>query len=86
MAFAEATNKAYKIHFNLDGISDPDSYAETYGSSGSFPPDKDEFATAIELYLIKANGLCNKTEFYRGGSTWGNLRSVPDEKLEFCGE
>jgi RHS repeat-associated protein len=86
LAFAEATSKAVQIHFNLDGIDDPDSYAETYGSSGSFPPDTDEYATAVELYLIKANGLCAKTEFYRGGSTWGSLRPVPDEKFEFCGE
>ncbi|MCI0558324.1 MAG: hypothetical protein MN733_07500 [Nitrososphaera sp.] len=85
-AFYEATTRAAQIHFNLDGIDDPYEYAQTYGSSGKFPPGPGEFATAIELYLIRKNGLCSKTMFYRGGSTWGQLRPVPEEKIAFCSD
>ena len=76
-AFDEATQNASHIHFTLEGITnshprhnvyDPIQFIQAYGGDGDF--NKGEFITAVELYRIKHNGLCDKTTFYEN-----NLKS-----------
>ena len=64
--FQQAIERARHIHFNLEGIPDPNQYAETYGNSGVFGGGG--YYTATELFIIKHNGWCHKTSFYENGS------------------
>jgi len=66
LQFTQATQRASLIHFNLQGIIDPVTYAEI-GKTGF--GDSESFFTAAELYQIKENpALCQKTFFYKDAS------------------
>jgi len=75
--FKQATQRAGHIHFNLEGIDQPNDYAEKHGAPGDFSSGN---FTATELYIIKHRGLCYKTSFYKDGGV------VPSEvlKREIC--
>jgi RHS repeat-associated protein len=65
-AFDQATKRAMGIHFNLQGIENPNEYAEKHGGNGVFSAK--DYYTAWELYKIKNNPqLCVKTSFYEDG-------------------
>lgn len=75
-AFREAATNAERIHFNLEGINqDPIEYAERNGNRGSFAGiSQGGYWTAVELYIIRAEGHCAKTTFWQDGST----NPIPD--------
>jgi hypothetical protein len=84
-AFREASENAEHIHFNLEGIDNPISYANQFGSSGRFPPRYPGRWTAVELYIIKNQPLlCNKTTFYEM-SSYNPPKPAPDQKAVICG-
>lgn len=67
LAFDQASTRTRAIHFNLEGIPDPNYFVEHFGSSGSWVGSS---ITADELYLVKNRSeLCSKTKFYRDGIT-----------------
>lgn len=77
--FQQAIERARHIHFNLEGIDDPNQYAEAYGNSGVF--SSSGYYTATELFIIKHNGWCYKTSFYENG---GVIPSA-SAKSSICG-
>jgi RHS repeat-associated protein len=83
LAFKQATSRAERIHFNLEGIrGDPNDFAEKFGSQGQLDLPG-IIVTAAELYLIKHQpGLCAKTDFYETGST--NLTPSLPRKTAIC--
>jgi hypothetical protein len=67
LQFNQATQRASKIHFNLQGIDDPVAYANNMGATGF--GDSSNYFTAVELYQIKESpALCQKTSFYKDAS------------------
>jgi RHS repeat-associated protein len=82
--FSQASKNAKAIHFSLDGIDNPDEIAERFGNNGQFTSGS--IYTAVELYLIREQGYCYKTRFYRKrtpgiGGVWEE--SISDW-LDYC--
>jgi len=66
IAFEQAITRADHIHFNLQGIPDPISYAKQYGSGDLYA--EGTYVTAWELYHIYQNpAALAKTTFYPSG-------------------
>jgi len=84
-AFAQATQRAGAIHFNLEGI--PGKYVDfinTAPSSNKFVDATYSQITANELALIRKNAaLCRKTIFYKYGTQFPPVPS-PDANSEIC--
>jgi hypothetical protein len=82
-AFAQATNRARIVHFNLEGIRG--GYIDFANrSTGDFYVAEVPY-TATELYLIRQNpSLCRKTVFYEHGSVFPPVPSG-EAYAQICG-
>lgn len=80
LGFEQASTRAERIHFNLEGIGgNINDYAQEFGSHGL---TGDAYYAAYELYTIKTRGLCAKTDFYENGSQ--SLSPSP-RRQQLCG-
>ncbi|MEL6408237.1 MAG: hypothetical protein AAFR81_27980 [Chloroflexota bacterium] len=86
--FTMAASRAEQIHFNLEGMRideddpstwDPVSWARINGGQGDIT--RRTFTTAWELQIIRTSHLCDKTTFYRNGSTGVSPEIVPRSQV-----